>query len=271
MAEKKGGSELNVSIVHPDLGIGGAERLIVHAAVELASHSHKAHVFTSHHDKNRCFEETVSVVCIIPVTVYGAFLPRHIFYRLHALCAYIRCLFVALCMLVMWPSFDVILTDQVSVVIPVLKLKKATKVLFYCHFPNLLLAQHTTVLRRIYRKPIDFIEEMTTGMADKILVNSKFTASMFAKTFKHVDVRGIKPAVLYPAVNVNQFNEPANSYKLNFLSINRFERKKIIDLPISAFALLHTLQGDMLQGPDLAEASLTIAGKFLLIISRVLY
>ncbi|KAM0997996.1 hypothetical protein ACFX13_007914 [Malus domestica] len=260
MAEKKGGSKLNVAIIHPDLGIGGAERLIVDAAVELASHGHKVHVFTSHHDKNRCFEETVSG--IFPVTVYGSFLPRHIFYRLHALCAYIRCLFVALCMLVMWPSFDVILADQVSVVIPLLKLKKATKVLFYCHFPDLLLAQHTTLLRRIYRKPIDFIEEMTTGMAHKILVNSKFTASMFAKTFKHLAARGIQPAVLYPAVNVNQFNEPANSFRLNFLSINRFERKKNIDLAISAFALLRTLEGDVLQGPDLAEASLTIAGGF---------
>ncbi|KAM1101422.1 hypothetical protein EV1_007864 [Malus domestica] len=260
MAEKKGGSKLNVAIIHPDLGIGGAERLIVDAAVELASHGHKVHVFTSHHDKNRCFEETVSGIFL--VTVYGSFLPRHIFYRLHALCAYIRCLFVALCMLVMWPSFDVILADQVSVVIPLLKLKKATKVLFYCHFPDLLLAQHTTLLRRIYRKPIDFIEEMTTGMAHKILVNSKFTASMFAKTFKHLAARGIQPAVLYPAVNVNQFNEPANSYRLNFLSINRFERKKNIDLAISAFALLRTLEGDVLQGPDLAEASLTIAGGF---------
>ena len=39
---------------------GGAERLIVDAAVELASHGHKVHVFTSHHDKNRCFEETLA-------------------------------------------------------------------------------------------------------------------------------------------------------------------------------------------------------------------
>jgi len=39
---------------------GGAERLIVDAACQLASHGHDVHVFTSHHDKNRCFEETVS-------------------------------------------------------------------------------------------------------------------------------------------------------------------------------------------------------------------
>ena len=92
----------------------------------------------------------------------------------------------------MWPSFDVILVDQVSAVIPVLKLKRSMKVIitgfcifqilmdvaatnmriswlfvqvvFYCHFPDLLLAKHTTLLRMIYRKPIDFLEERTTGI-----------------------------------------------------------------------------------------------------------
>lgn len=256
----KPSSKLNIAVIHPDLGIGGAERLIVDAAVELASHGHKVHVFTSHHDKNRCFEETVSGT--FPVTVYGAFLPRHIFYRFHALCAYLRCLFVAFCVLVMWPSFDVILVDQVSFVIPLLKLKKSTKVVFYCHFPDLLLAQHTTLLRRIYRKPIDFVEEMTTGMADLILVNSKFTASTFTNTFKYLHARGIQPAVLYPAVNVDQFEEPKSS-KLNLLSINRFERKKNIDLAISAFSLLRKGEHDGFEGRlNLDQVSLTIAGGF---------
>ncbi|CAI0544636.1 unnamed protein product [Linum tenue] len=253
----KRSSKLNIAILHPDLGIGGAERLIVDAAVELASQGHKVHVFTAHHDKNRCFEETVAGT--FPVTVYGSFLPRHVFYRLHAVCAYLRCLLVALGMLFLWPSFDVVLVDQVSVVIPLLKLKRATKVVFYCHFPDLLLAQHTTALRRLYRKPIDFLEETTTGMADMILVNSKFTASTFARTFKHLHARGIQPAVLYPAVNVEQFEEPHSS-KLNFLSINRFERKKNIELAISAFAKLHSL-GEL--GNDkLRDASLTIAGGY---------
>lgn len=34
--------------------------MIVDAAVELASHGHNVRIFTAHHDKNRCFEETVS-------------------------------------------------------------------------------------------------------------------------------------------------------------------------------------------------------------------
>lgn len=226
--------------------------MIVDAACELASHGHDVHVFTSHHDKNRCFEETVSGS--FPVTVYGDFLPRHVFYRFHAVCAYLRCIFVALCVLLWWPSFDVILVDQVSVVIPLLKLKASSKIVFYCHFPDLLLAQHTTMLRRLYRKPIDMIEEYTTGMADLILVNSKFTAATFARTFRAVHARGIEPGVLYPAVSVEQFHEP-HAYKLNFLSINRFERKKNLDLAISAFALLRS-------GGALQDATLTVAGGY---------
>ncbi|KAK6154270.1 hypothetical protein DH2020_008518 [Rehmannia glutinosa] len=257
--ERKDSSKLNIAIIHPDLGIGGAERLIVDAAVELSSNGHNVHIFTSHHDKTRCFEETVSGT--FPVTVYGAFLPRHIFYRLHAICAYLRCIFVALCVLLLYPSFDVVIADQVSVVIPLMKMKKLSKVVFYCHFPDMLLAQHTTILRRIYRKPIDFLEEITTGMADLILVNSKFTASTFAKTFKRLSSRGVRPAVLYPAVNVNQFDEP-NATKLSFLSINRFERKKNIELAISAFAMLYNSQEDFPKGDNKNELSLIVAGGF---------
>jgi alpha-1,3/alpha-1,6-mannosyltransferase len=76
----------------------------------------------------------------------------------------------------------------------------------------MLLAQHTTMLRRLYRKPIDMIEETTTGMADLILVNSKFTATTFARTFCSLHARGVEPAVLYPAVSVEQFQEP-HAYK----------------------------------------------------------
>nr|CAB3471305.1 unnamed protein product [Digitaria exilis] len=197
---------------------------------------------------------------LFPVTVYGDFLPRHVFYRFHAVCAYLRFLFVALCVLLQWPAFDVIVVDQVSVVIPLLKLKSSSKIVFYCHFPDLLLAQHSSMVRRLYRKPIDMIEETTTGMADLILVNSKFTAATFAKTFRGLHAKGIEPAVLYPAVSVEQFHEP-HAYKLNFLSINRFERKKNLDLAISAFSLLRSVASTL---PDdaLQEATLTVAGGY---------
>lgn len=51
----------------------------------------------------------------------------------------------------------------------------ATQVLFYCHFPDLLLAQKRSGIHGLYRAPLDAAEELTTGQAHKILVNSKYT------------------------------------------------------------------------------------------------
>jgi alpha-1,3/alpha-1,6-mannosyltransferase len=42
---------------HPDLGIGGAERLVVDAAVALQERGHKVTIFTSHCDPRHCFDE----------------------------------------------------------------------------------------------------------------------------------------------------------------------------------------------------------------------
>ena len=52
----------------------------------------------------------------------------------------------------------------------------------------------------------------SAGMADLVLVNSRFTAATFAKTFRHLSAQGVRPAVLYPAVNVEQFEGPC-AYK----------------------------------------------------------
>lgn len=51
--------------------------------------------------------------------------------------------------------------------------------------------------------------------------------------------------------------------RLNFLSINRFERKKNIELAISAFARLFTSQSVLVDGGNSMEFTLTIAGEFL--------
>lgn len=42
---------------HPDLGIGGAERLIIDAAVGLQELGHTVRIYTSHCDPDHCFEE----------------------------------------------------------------------------------------------------------------------------------------------------------------------------------------------------------------------
>ena len=49
------------------------------------------------------------------------------------------------------------------------------QVLFYCHYPDMLLATRTSHLHRLYRAPLDWLEEQSTGAADQVLVNSEFT------------------------------------------------------------------------------------------------
>lgn len=47
-----------MAFIHPDLGIGGAERLVVDAAIGLQSLGHEVVIYTSHHNPNHCFDET---------------------------------------------------------------------------------------------------------------------------------------------------------------------------------------------------------------------
>ena len=49
------------------------------------------------------------------------------------------------------------------------------QVLFYCHFPDFLLAQPKGRLHRLYRSVLDNLEETTTGQAHCVLVNSRYT------------------------------------------------------------------------------------------------
>jgi hypothetical protein len=49
---------MRVTILHLDLGIGGAEQLIVNVATVAKELGHDVLLLTSHHDPRHCFEET---------------------------------------------------------------------------------------------------------------------------------------------------------------------------------------------------------------------
>lgn len=51
MAQKR------IVFFHPDLGIGGAERLVIDAAVGLQERGHKVTIYTSYCDPGHCFDE----------------------------------------------------------------------------------------------------------------------------------------------------------------------------------------------------------------------
>ena len=233
--------DMKVFFVHPDLGIGGAERLVVDTALALQARHHDVEVFTAHHDPGHCFEETKNGT--LKVTACGDWLPRRIFGRFYALCAVLRMLYVSLYVILRREQCDIFFCDQVSACIPVLRLAARAKVLFYCHFPDLLLTKRTGFLKKLYRRPMDWLEELTTGMAHEVVVNSEFTADTYMSTFSSLRQR---PRVLYPSLNFAAFDGRPGSVdhavpphaRTVFLSINRYERKKNLPLALHALALL---------------------------------
>ena len=239
---------MKIAFVHPDLGIGRAGRLVVDAAVGLQKNGHSVTIYTSHCDKSHCFDEVASGE--LDVRVCGDFLPIAILGKLHILCAILRQLNLAACLIASGhiQHYDYFIVDQLSFCVPLLSVFGRGKVLFYCHFPDLLLARKSSWAKRLYRMPFDAVEEWTTGTSDNVVVNSRFTRSVFRDTFP--SLRAIEPGVVYPCVDldastdgvVETENRAAAEELLAFtvrpflLSINRFERLKNIELAIEAYA-----------------------------------
>jgi len=230
---------VRVIFLHPDLGIGGAERLIVDCSIALQAKGHQTLIITAHHDKSHCFHETISGQC--DVLAVGDWLPRSLFGRCQALFASIRMVYITLYMLLTQIA-DVVIVDQVSTPLPFLKATNYPTI-FYCHYPDLLLStERKSLFKKLYRAPLDWLEQTTTGVAGTVLVNSKFTSSVFHDTFTRLGNK--KPQVLYPSLATDMFigdgSKPGSleGEMLTFLSINRFERKKNIGLAIKAFARL---------------------------------
>ncbi|KAL9101123.1 MAG: hypothetical protein Q9163_003584 [Psora crenata] len=261
----------NIVFFHPDLGIGGAERLVVDAALGLQDLGHKVIIFTSHCDKTHCFDEvrndTLDVRVrgnrIVPATAFGRFkILCSILRQLHLLCSITFNGELAK----LKPSVFVL--DQLSAGIPFLRwFWDDTKILFYCHFPDLLLVQNRKAwYKRIWRLVFDWLEAWSIRGADRVVVNSGFTKGV---------VEGLWPglggeqglSVIYPCVNTKQKQDSSgamtddkkerqNMWKGQniLLSINRFERKKNVALAIKAFAGL--------SASERAGAKLVIAGGY---------
>ena len=213
-------------------GIGGAERLIVDAAIGLQQAGHKVEIYTSYYDKNRAFSETLD----LQVTVAGNLFNTNRFKVLLAVIkSWILGLYILGRVILRHSRYNILVVDQVSASIPILRLTGA-RIMFYGHYPDQLLTDRQSFMKRLYRYPFDILEEATTKMADYIVVNSKFTQSVFMSQF------GISPQVLHPAINTEQYQKNQemnlNLMENTILSINRFERKKNIQLCIQVLAEL---------------------------------
>ncbi|KAF4320127.1 hypothetical protein BBO99_00002454 [Phytophthora kernoviae] len=238
----KSTQRLRVGFLHPDFGIGGAENLVVSAAVALQQRGAHVTVFTAHHDVTHCFEETRGDGPLAAhVRVYGDWLPQTILGKLYAFCAVLRVLFVTLCVALYYiDDIDVFVVDQVSISIPFLR-ALGKPVLFYGHFPDKLLCiRSDSPWKKLYRIPLDYLEEITTACSDLIVVNSKFTRGVFREVFPSLQTKEL--GVLYPPVDVKAYEATADVNVVRdpglFVSLNRFERKKNLALSIEALVEL---------------------------------
>lgn len=117
MAEKQAqdgevGPNPSVLFLHPDLGVGGAERLVLDAALALQARGCSVKIWTAHYDPSHCFAESRDLA----VRCAGDWLPRSLGWggRGAAVCAYVRMIFLALYVLFLGDEeFDVVVCDQV--------------------------------------------------------------------------------------------------------------------------------------------------------------
>jgi alpha-1,3/alpha-1,6-mannosyltransferase len=101
-------------------------------------------------------------------------------------------------------------------------------------------------------------------MADRVLVNSRFTAECFRRAFPRLGT--VEPEVLYPSVDLTRYNQVARenidstavSNERIILSINRYESKKNLGLAVKALACLR----DRLPGDIYSRVKLIIAGGY---------
>ncbi|KPA82297.1 putative dolichyl-P-Man:GDP-Man1GlcNAc2-PP-dolichyl alpha-13-mannosyltransferase [Leptomonas pyrrhocoris] len=257
---------LHIVFLHPDLGIGGAERLVVDAAVGLMKNQSvrpvEVVIVTNHHDPSRAFKETVDGT--VRVVVRGSGLPASFFGRGKALCATIRMAFAAFTACWAFPETNCFVVDQVAAAMPVLTFCAGkTPILFYCHFPDQLCDPNRNedgTLRdsipghQAYRGFFDAVEARSLKHATSVVCNSKFSRQTTVRTFPemadkidettdvfyppvNMDVHHVTTEVLAQSPALQELRDAVNG-SITFVSINRYERKKNLTLAVTAFARL---------------------------------
>lgn len=267
----------NVIIIHPDLGIGGAERLIIDVALALQNNGHRVTIYTSHCDKTHCFDEARDGTLNVQVRGNTIF-PSNFLGRFHILMASLRQLHLTVSLLTELKSRsgaeaeekdDIFIVDQLPACVPVLKSfaqprkSRRQRILFYCHFPDQLLARRNeggSLLRfakLLYRYPFDWFEGWAMSASDRVVANSNFSRGVVHDVFGADKLGDIQ--VVYPCVDTNpdksaptkQEDDVLWAGKKLLLSINRFERKKDMGLAIQAY---HGLSPEKRRGTRLVVA-----------------
>ena len=132
--------------------------MVVNLCLAAKKHNYQPHIYTPYHHKS--FPETHDGT--IYIHEHGSFfglIPDTIFGRLKGLLAYIRCIICTI-WLILFNQYDhtTVVADQVSVVLPLLRIF-GYRTIFYCHYPDKLLSgSKHSFLKKIYRFVIDTVE-----------------------------------------------------------------------------------------------------------------
>jgi alpha-1,3/alpha-1,6-mannosyltransferase len=238
--------KLHVVFIHLDLGIGGAEQLVLQLATASQDLGYHVDLVTTRCEQDHCFAAVHQPEGRLSsnVYVYGQWIPPNLLGIGTAFMSTLRMMYITfqVTRLVQHKSADVVVVDVLPTSLPLLlQWLPSAGILFYCHFPDkLLLRNQGGRFKKWYRNILDSMEESTMALADTLVVNSKFTLSQVQQHFSSfANQRDI--GVLYPALDISnmvQANHEKKTSQSPIVSLNRFERKKNIGLLIEAYAYM---------------------------------
>ena len=230
--------KLRVAFIHPDLGIGGAEQLMVNLALTCQKLGWYAKMYTPAYDTKRAFQQTKDGT--LPVEVHGNCFPRLICGKFHAFCETVRMTFCALWLIFFGPKYDLIILDQIP--FPLIFLRWKYKTLFYCHHPDkVLCVNRSGILKKIYRFFIDLFEEITMCFAHRIVVNSLYTREIYLKNFRILRKFRNLPEVIYPSIDLHTYDRKEETKKEDLFSIKGLEKLKEKNIDVNKMKLIVSL------------------------------
>lgn len=221
-------SRRSIALIHPRVGLGGDSRLMLDAALALAARGHRIVLFTAQDSAPEWMAEVEGVG--IGVRLRGNWIPHHVGQRLRAPLSLLQCASAGLRSELSSGGFDLVFCDTVPQAIPLWQAWSRRPVVYYCHYPDLLLTPPRSGAYRLYRGPLDAAERYALRRAARVLVNSAFTA----RRLEEVEP-GLAPEVVHPSVDVTRFAhlpplDPAAPQRL--LVFGRFARSKNLELAL---------------------------------------
>jgi alpha-1,3/alpha-1,6-mannosyltransferase len=252
----------NIAFLRPCLGIGGSERLAIDAAMALQGRGCRVRFFVPGPLSGPQFDEVAHEA--VPIDVVRTWWPAHIGGRVRAPLAVMRTLAASRELGHGENGPDLVFCDVVAHVVPFVKRWVRRPVLFYCHFPDALLTpegSRDSPVYGLYRSPLDRLEAKGLAAADRLVVNSAFTASMLREAFPELAAAAI--SIVQPGVWIDPRHPPppprlGEDDEIVLLSLSRFDPRKNVALAVESLAALRAL----VPAPLFDRVRLVLAGHY---------